>query len=61
MSGRVWKAVKAEIREVRMAEAKGGGSQEGSRKKMGRMGGKEVEKGKDVRSKENSRRVGDLG
>jgi len=36
-------------------------NQGGSRKKMGRTGGKEAEKGEDVRSKENSRRVRDLG
>jgi len=60
MSRRVWKAVEASAREVRMVETKGRRSRRGSRKKeREKEEEEETEKGENNGSKE--RRMGDLG
>ena len=62
MLGRVWKAVEDDIGKIGVAETKGGRSKGGGRKIIGRRRKEEeVEERKDSESKENSRRVGDLG
>ena len=62
MSRRVWEAVEASIREVRMGETKGRRGKRGSREKEGEKGEEEeTEKGENSGSKKSSRRVGDMG
>jgi len=60
---RVWKAVEAKIREVRMAEAEGG-RKEGRRRKETKRERKEKEETKERknnRDKEDNRRMENLG
>ena len=62
MSRRVWEAVEASIREVRMGETKGRRDKRGSREKERGKGEKEeTEKEKNGGSKESSRRMEDMG
>ena len=62
MSRRVWEVVKASVREVRMGETKGRRGKRRSRKKEeGKGKEEETEKGENSRSKESSRRMGDMG
>ena len=62
MSRRVWEAVEASIREVRMGETKGRRGKRGSREKEGGKGEEEeTEKEENGGSKESSRRMGDMG
>ena len=57
----MWEAVEARIGEVRMGKTEGRRSERGDRKKMeGKRKEKEAEKGKDSRSKEISRGMGNL-
>jgi len=56
--------VETKVREGRMAKTEKGGGKRGSRKKTRRKGGEKiekVEKGKNNRCKESSRRVENLG
>ena len=58
----VWKTVETNAGKIGVAETKGGRSKGGGRKIIGRRRKEEeVEERKDSESKENSRRVGDLG
>ena len=58
----MWEAVEANTREVRMGEAEGRRSKEGSREKeRGKRKEEETEKGENGRSKESSGGVGDMG
>jgi len=62
MSRRVWEAVEASTREVGMEETKERRGKRGSREKEGEKGEEEeTEKGENGRSKESSRRIGDMG
>ena len=54
MSRRVWKAVETEVEKARMVEAKRG------REEIRRKRIEKIEKGKENRSEESSKRVGDL-
>ena len=63
MSERIWRAVKTKVRKTGVAKTKIRRGKRRSRKEIRRKGGKtenEVEKRKDNRGEENSRRVGDL-
>ena len=62
VSRRMWKAVEASTREVRMGETKGtrGKGREGE-KKRGKEEEEEIEKGKNSGSKESSRGMGNMG
>ena len=64
MSRGVWEAVEAKVGKIRVAKTKRGRDEERSRKEERRKGRKTKEKAKerkDNRSKESSRRVGNLG
>ena len=62
MSRRVWKAVEASARKVRIGETKGRKGRRGSREKEGgKEEEEETEKEKNGGSKESSRRMGDMG
>ena len=58
----MWKIVEASVGKIRMGETERRGSKRRSRKEEGRKGQEEeTEKGEDGGSKEDSRRVGNLG
>ena len=62
MPRRVWEVVEASVREVGMGETKGRrGKRESREKEEGKGEEEETEKGGNGRSKESSRRVGDMG
>ena len=61
MSRRVWEVVKASVREVRMGETKGRRGKRSREKEGGKGKEEETEKGENSRSKESSRRMGDMG
>ena len=62
MSRRVWKAVEASAREVRMGETKGRRDKgRKGEKKRGKGEEKKIEKGKNSGSKEGSRGIGNMG
>ena len=59
---RMWKAVEASTREVRMGKTEGERSERRSRKKTRRKEKEEeAEKRKDYRSEESSKGVGNIG
>ena len=62
VSRRVWEAIKASTREVRMGEAERRRSKGRSREKERRKGEEEeTEKGEDDGGEESSRRMGSIG